>query len=243
INRWLLIAATGAWLMAIPVSISRALFFQGLLTAGFTFLIVARKPKYLGKMLVAVLGLFVALVVLSSVSYFQTALEAFTSRFDTANKVEGGIEGVLMDRYLGGLVKALSSSFDQSFFGKGLGMGTNVGSRLLAGDRNVFLIAEGEWGRVIGEMGPLLGLALVIIRLAVSAKLVLSSYHRVVANDPLAWIILSLALTLIPQSQWGQPTSLGFSTLVGGLLIAAVLHPPTNPSAPTHEDHPDRQLP
>ena len=42
-------------------------------------------------------------------------------------------------------------------------MGTNVGSTLLTGDR-AFLIAEQEWGRVIGELGLLMGFIVIVIR-------------------------------------------------------------------------------
>ena len=49
-------------------------------------------------------------------------------------------------------------------------MGTNVGSVLLTGGRT-FLIAEGEWGRVLGEQGPILGLGVIILRLALSFQM------------------------------------------------------------------------
>jgi len=52
-------------------------------------------------------------------------------------------------------------------------------------------------------------------------------------------MLLSFALLIIPQGQWAQPTSLGFSTLIGGLMIACfnggtqatigkVVHPANN---------------
>jgi hypothetical protein len=50
------------------------------------------------------------------------------------------------------------------FFGFGIGMGTNAGARLLIGRSDVFLIAEGEWGRMIGEMGAIFGVGAILIR-------------------------------------------------------------------------------
>jgi hypothetical protein len=73
---------------------------------------------------------------------FQTATGAFTSRFEVANEAEGGLEGVLIDRYLGGMIGAITEVRDY-FFGYGLGMGTNVGSMLLTGGQG-FLISEGS---------------------------------------------------------------------------------------------------
>jgi hypothetical protein len=34
-------------------------------------------------------------------------------------------------------------------------------------------------------------------------------------------MLLSFALLVFPQGQWAQPTTLGFSTLIVGMLIAA----------------------
>lgn len=152
---------------------------------------------------------------------FQNATKVFTTRFEMANKQEGGIDGVLMDRYIGGMVGALEKSFEQPFFGFGSGMGTNVGAMLLTG-KQVFLISEGEWGRVIGELGPLLGIFVIFFRLRFSAKLALTSYSKLRHGNLLPWMLLSFALLNIPQGQWAQPTSLGFSTLIGGLLLASL---------------------
>ena len=41
-------------------------------------------------------------------------------------------------------------------FGLGVGIGTNVGAKLLTGER-AFLVAEGTFGATLGEFGPVLG--------------------------------------------------------------------------------------
>ncbi|MGA0556488.1 hypothetical protein ACO2Q8_07550 [Larkinella sp. VNQ87] len=224
VNRLLLLASTVSLLMAIPLSISRGLFFQIGVSVLFACLAMVNKPKSLVRIVVAAGVITVALYFLQNLSYFQTATEAFLSRFEVANKVEGGVEGVLLDRYLGGLVEALSSSVDQPFFGYGMGMGTNVGSMLLTGG-TTFLISEGEWGRLIGEMGPLFGLLVIFIRLIFCAKITLAAVQRLQSGEVLPWMLLSFGLLIIPQGQWAQPTSLGFSTLIGGLMIASFRQP------------------
>lgn len=221
INKFLLLGATFALLLSIPLSISRALFFQTIVSLIFTVLAASRKPKYIGKIVGVTFGLGIILMILSQTETFQIATGAFLQRFDTANRVEGGLEGVLIDRYLGGMVGALSRTGSQPLFGFGLGMGTSVGSMLLSG-QIVFMIAEGEWGREIGELGPVLGLALVFIRIALGGKLALESYQKLANGDILPWLLLSLALTQVTQGGWGQPTSLGFSVLMGGLTLAAI---------------------
>lgn len=142
-------------------------------------------------------------------------------RFTTANETEGGLKGTLGDRYLGGMLDAITNSNELPFFGYGIGMGTNVGSMLLTG-KNQFLIAEGEWGRLIGEMGILMGLAVIALRLALSVKISLACYKRLIQGDFLPWILLSFSLLTLPQGQWSQPTSLGFSIVITGFTIASL---------------------
>jgi hypothetical protein len=221
VNRLLLICATISLLAAIPLSISRTLFFQFGVSLVFSMIAISRKPKYMGRMILALCGGVIALIVLSKASFFQTATEAFTARFDSANEQEGGLKGVLGDRYLGMLLGALSKSSEQPFFGYGLGMGSNVGSMLLSGERG-FLIAEDEWARVLGELGPLMGLSVIILRLSFCIKVTLAGYRKLIQNDFLPWMLLSFGLLYIPQGQWSQPTSLGFSILIGGLVLASV---------------------
>lgn len=220
INRILLIAATGALIIAIPFSISRSLFFHIAVSLLFTLIAISRKPKFLGRMLIVVALLIAVIAIFSQHSSFQVATAAFSTRFEQANTIEGGVEGVLADRYLGGMIGALKESSYLSFFGYGLGMGTNVGSMLLTGG-HAFLISEGEWGRVIGELGPLMGVAVIFLRLAFSFRIAIASFKKLEQNDLLPWILLSFGLLTIPQAQWSQPTSLGFSIIIGGLIIAS----------------------
>ena len=221
VPRWLLVGATVALLAAIPLSISRGLFFSVIVSLAFTLVAVARRPKYLGQLLVAVVGGAVALFILSKMGFFQTGIEAFTSRFESAGVAEGGLQGTLGNRYVGSLQNALIGSFSYPFFGYGLGLGTNVGNMLL-GLSGGYAVGEGEWERLAGELGPLMGLSVVFIRLALSARLAMAGYRRLVAGDLLPWLLLSFCLLSLPQAQWAQPTSLGFSILIGGLTLASL---------------------
>lgn len=221
INRLVLLAATVGLLAAIPFSISRSLLLFVAVALLFTVLGMLRKPQNIGRLVLLALGGVVVLLALSRVSVLQTPIEAFVSRFTAASDVEGGLQGSLGNRYLGGMLDALLNSAQQPFFGYGIGMGTNAGSALLTGDRS-FLIAEGEWGRLIGEMGPWLGLVLIFIRIALCVKLAIACYQRLQHDDLLPWILLGNGLLMIPQSQWAQPTALGFSTLITGLIIASL---------------------
>lgn len=221
INRFILIGGTLALLASIPLSISRTLFFSIIVSLIFTIIAISKKPEYISKILGATICVVISLVVLSQTEFFQTATKAFTSRFETASKIEGGVESTLVDRYLGGMIAEITENDTKSFFGYGIGMGTNAGSAMLTGDRS-FLIAEGEWGRLIGEMGMLMGLAVIFIRLGFCLAIAIASLRRLSSGDLLPWILLSFGLLIIPQGQWAQPTALGFSTLIGGLILASL---------------------
>lgn len=220
-NRLLLIASAAALLASIPLSISRTLFFSVGLTVVFAVFSVAGSPKYFAKIVYALVGISILLVALGQTQFFQTATQAFTDRFTNANESEGGLQGVFGNRFFGGLVEAITNSSEIPFFGYGLGMGTNVGSSLLVGKRT-FLIAEVEWARLIGEMGLLLGLLVIIVRLWLSTDLLAKSFRQIKSGNLLPWVLLSFAITNLPQAQWAQPTSLGFSVISGGLVLAAL---------------------
>lgn len=221
INKLMLYGSTIGLVAAIPLSISRSLTF--FIVVAFVFLLVSviRKPENILRIVFAVIGFALILTVLSKVSYFQTASDAFLSRFTSANNNEGGLEGTIGDRYFGGMSSALANSTEQPFFGYGTGMGSNVGSMLLTGGHR-FLISEEEWGRVIGETGAVMGLAVILLRLILSFKFLSLAYKKMVNGDMLPWMMASFALLVIPQGQWAQPTSLGFATLIGGLLFASM---------------------
>ena len=221
INRLILIGATGALLIVIPLSISRSLFFS--IGVVFVFVILAslRKPEYLLKMVLSGFIILIILAVANQFSFFQTGIEVFTARFENANAVEGGVEDVLLDRYLGGLFSAISFKAQVPIFGYGLGRYSNVGSTLLSG-KIVSGIAEGEWGRIIAESGPILGLLTVFARIGLSIKFSLLSLRKLGQGDLLPWLLLSFCLLTFPQGNWAQPTSLGFCVILPGLLLASL---------------------
>lgn len=221
VNRILLIGATISLIAAIPLSISRTLSFTLGVICLFSLLSVASQPKFLLRMLVFIcLGGFV-IVALSNTPMFQTATEVIAQRFDNASKSEGSLTNTILDRFFGGMITAISNSNNLPFFGHGLGMGTNAGGAILTGGRTGFLIAEGEWGRLVGEMGFVIGVFVLLIRLIFCIDIFMKSFMNMKSGNVLPWLLLSVGILYLLQGQWAQPTILGFSTLLGGLILAS----------------------
>lgn len=219
VPNYLLILATIALLAAIPLSVSRTVLFQIAVSLAFCVAISKSNPGVLKKILI--IGSVSALILLGlkNFEFFKTASLAFEERFTSANETEGGVEGVFIDRFLGGMYKMImDESFE--FWGSGLGIGTNAGAKIMTGRRD-FLIAEEEWGRIIGEMGFILGLMTILIRGGVVVKLLSDSWSMVKQNNILPWMLTSFGMFIILQGAWAQPTTLGFSVLAGGLVISS----------------------
>ena len=220
VKKWLVISATFCFIIAIPISISRTLLFQTLISLAFLLVIAIRKPNKLIKIIAALFVGTGLLFLLNNVDFFRTGIEVFIDRFESANEAEGGASGVFVDRFLGGMIGAVTNLNDLPFWGHGVGMGTNVGAKLLTGQTD-FLISEQEWGRLIGEMGILLGLAAIGLRAALTVKMAIQSFRALRRENYLPWMLLSFGFLFILQGQWAQPTALGFAVLSGGLILAA----------------------
>lgn len=221
LNRWFLIVATGSLVAVVPMSISRTLLGEVALSAFFALAILFQKPKIISQLLVAIVGIVLLLLVLNTYTFFQTGVEAFTTRFESANQTEGGAKGVLVDRFLGGMYGAIVESEHLPLWGHGIGMGTNAGAKLMTGKRS-FLISEEEWGRLLGEMGIILGMLIILIRLTLAKKLAIRAFIALKTGYFLPWMLLSFSLLNLIQGQWAQPTALGFAVLSTGLTMAAL---------------------
>jgi hypothetical protein len=220
IPQYLLLFSTLSLLAAIPLSISRTILFEVAMSIMFLIVVAIRNPKFLGSLVAIFVIGFLLVLGLSFFPFFQTSTGAFTERFTTANDSEGGlVQGVFIDRFLGGMVGAITSDETPPFWGKGLGMGTSAGAKLLTGDAD-FLISEGEWGRMIGEMGLILGFSFIFLRLYLIFQLMTKSISAIGKKNPLPWLLMSFAVFMIAQSQLGQTTSLGFTVLATGLILA-----------------------
>jgi len=219
INRILLLTATVCLFAAIPLSISRSLFFQAVISLFFLAVGTARKPKFMGKLIGAVIVGVIAFIILSQATFFKTILEVFSVRYEGANESEGGLQGVFLGRYLGSVIDVIKPTLP--FFGYGLGLGTSVGATILNGKSGLG-ISEDEWGRLFGELGLFMGGTIIFVRLKLYVKLLSAAYKRLAGGDLLAWMLASFAMPNTPLGQWAQPAGLGFGVLITALMLASL---------------------
>jgi hypothetical protein len=128
----------------------------------------------------------------------------------------------LVDRFLGESYNGLMDAAEKPILGYGLGIGTHVGRRLLIGDRfSPFVSSEGEFNRVISEIGPILGLLSAGVRLSLGFFLLFKSWLMLRTGNLLPWMLMSFGFLQVTVAYWAQPNALGFSIVMGGLVWAS----------------------
>jgi hypothetical protein len=220
--KWIWASVTGL-IFALPISISRTLLFNYSLTSVFAVAASIRSGKALGNLLVYGAAIVVAVSLASQSALFQDALKAFSVRWEQANEVEGGeegVRGVLEHRVGGNFLGGAAFAGETPILGKGIGLGTNVGATRFKG-KKAFLVAENSWPATIGEMGPLLGAILLGWRVMLAFKMVNLGWKASGRINSLPLLIASAAVPNILLTPTAQPTGLGFIVLSCGLMLAA----------------------
>ena len=158
-----------------------------------------------------------AYAVLHGLADFREGLDVNKERFRSA----GGLREGILYRWFGDFESAWESEKEAAWLGAGLGMGTNVGAGLATGTRQ-FLLAEGEWARIILESGPVLGVAFIALRVAIAACLLTRSVRALRERDePLPALLLAAGVFDLMTGQWGQATVSGFAVLTAALCMAS----------------------
>jgi hypothetical protein len=222
VPRWIWLAAAGM-VFALPLSISRTLFFHYALVALFAAAASALAGRAVRSLLAGCLVLAVLAAGISQFELFQEAREVFLARWEKAQRSdapEEGIGGILLNRVGGSFAQAFGMADDVELFGKGIGLATNVGAVRAVGEKS-FIVAEGAWPAMVGELGPILGFALIAWRLGLALKLALLACRQALLQNTLPLILGGMAIQGLVIGQTSQPTGLGFLVLAAGLMLAA----------------------
>ena len=85
----------------------------------------------------------------------------------------------------------------------------------------MFLLTEGEWGRVVLESGPILGLAFLVWRTLLTITLGLFSIKHLKRGEILPIMLYCAGFLSLLNGQFGQPTNLE-NVQAGGDIITAI---------------------
>jgi hypothetical protein len=226
--------------LALPISISRGVMIMcGLVAAVFICSIII-KGAFNATFVRALFGVALVLVALSFLPITKEAWMVFMDRWDTASaEVQGDAWGSLTDRVADGFTAPFNLMLDVPFFGHGIGVGSNVGAKLLSG-RVGFLLSENEWERAMMELGPLLGLGFIGMRTALTLHLLILSWHALrKKGDFLPMLITSASVPSLLLLQWSVPTQLGFAIFEAGLVLALIESPIDDDDEEEDEDRDD----
>ncbi|MEO7413150.1 MAG: hypothetical protein ABIZ81_07320 [Opitutaceae bacterium] len=220
---YLLIACGVAIAIALPVSISRTVMIAtGIVAVAFVATLPMSSSR-LTSLVRPIILLCLVLAALTQMPVFKESTDVFMMRWDqTAIEADGAAWESLLDRTLRAFTNTTYFLEQASLFGDGIGMGSNVGSRLTTGSVG-FGLAEEEWGKILLELGPVLGLAFIAFRIWLTFHLGREAWRALrYERDALPLMIWAALMIAILQGQWAPPTVLGFAVLGGGLILASL---------------------
>ena len=232
-RNWLLLGGGFALVVTIAVSGSRSVLLAVLVVLASLLAIIAFRPSAMNQFGRNLLIAVVVLVVVVRLPVFQEGVQVLSDRFTAvAEAEEKSIASGLAARMFYGFTEGISFLPKAPIAGYGLGIGTNGGAKFLTG-RTVFLLTEGEWGRIILESGPILGVAFLLWRTILTFNLGVFSYRQLKGGEILPLMLYCAGFVSLLNGQFGQPTNLGFSVFICGLSLAAAnLKTPVEGSVP-----------
>jgi hypothetical protein len=215
-GRYLAMAVSFAVAGSALLSSSRSTTLSVVMVAAAGAICVWIQPKFFkGSMWLALVTLVVVLA-FSSSRTIREGVWVLGERFGSAEGLKVGI----LDRTISGFTDAFRTLGSHGWIGAGLGVGTNAGAGLLTGSRE-FLLAEGEWDRILAEVGPVFGLAFILFRIVLGWHLFQKALVALRRGEPLAMLLLGMCVLLVLNGQLGTATTLGFMTFGAGLTLAA----------------------
>lgn len=221
---WYLLIGCGlAIALALPVSISRTVMLGTAVVACAFLISLPFTSSRLAGLARPLLLLVLVAVGLSRLPVFREGLSVYMMRWDSATDASTASAWTnVMDRTVNGFTNPYYFMQAAPFLGHGIGTGSNVGARLTSGEVG-FLLAEEEWGKVLLELGPVLGAAFILLRLALTGWLGWLAWRALRdERNTLPLLIFSATALTVLQGQWAPPTVLGFAVIGSGLLLGAL---------------------
>lgn len=239
-KRWLLLASAAGLLIGVGVSGSRACVLAVALVVLPIFVIFLIRPSAVNRAGGTLLAIVFLGFIASYLPFFKEGLNVLSDRFvDSAEVAETSIVGGLIERMVHEFTEPFSYIGKIPMTGYGLGLGTAGGAKFLTGT-GMILLTENEWGRIIAESGPILGLMFIVWRVSLTGKLLVGSLRALKLGEVLPILLFFCTFLAVLNGQLGQPTTLGFTVVLAGLCLAA-----TNPreeTTPGEEEEADQRI-
>ena len=221
--RWLTWASTGALLLSIPVVGSRTVAYElasVAVCAGVAAMLGVTQLFRVLKIVAPILALY---LLVSFLPIFSTASVSMHARFQHANTAEGGSVGrVIAHRTLVPIEEELEmTDFAGHPIGVGMGQGASAIVELMTGKAG-FSLGEDELGRVMAEMGPLVGISFMLFRLVLALFFIMQALVVARNQEPLALFFVPLAVSGIFLGVLEQPTEQGFMVIGVAFTLAAL---------------------
>lgn len=231
IGRFLLLAALIAYIISIPISISRTHFVQSFYVLAFALVISCKSTKAMSRIITLFVFLVVLIPILSLNEDLRLFLDVFFARFDSANESEGGLGASAFERTFGWASRAIEKA---PLFGYGEGHFSNFGMKMIVGDvanwqgnlSNIADATEMEWGRIICEDGVILGGMILLLRFSLCLHVLKKSYKQLkITNDYLLWLLMPMTVYSVALFQLKASYNLGFMSLITVACLTLIRHP------------------
>ena len=186
-------------------------------------IIVALDRRSMSNVMGMLVPIGIVMVVATNLDIFHEGREVFEARLQNTNDAAVGIAGTASNwtaRIFGNFYGGFAAIKDAPALGAGLGVGTNVGARVLSGQFG-FLLAEGEWPRVVLELGPFLAMPYLLIRCLICVTLYIEAARSARNGNVLPMLLFGSCALLVTIGQFSQTSTLGFAVLGAGLCLAS----------------------
>jgi hypothetical protein len=230
-KNWLLLFSAAALVVGISVSGSKSAVASVLLVVLAVLVILIFRPRAINRLGWTLVIAVVGAIALSYLPIFKEGVKILSDRFTSAAEAaETTVLWGMIDRVIGDFTEVFQNWDKFPLFGYGLGIGTNVAGRILLG-RPMFLLAEREWSRVVGESGWIFGFAFLLWRTLLTFRLGQLSFRALQRDSLLPILLFGCSGIVLLNGQLGQSTTLGFTVLLNGLCPAATRPPVVDPSS------------
>lgn len=215
--KWLIVVGAISILIAMSVSGSRALVLACMLVVIAGLAAGLLSGKRVGSILALIAVVSIAIPVLFSFGVLQEGVAAFSERW-SSEESSGATGGKAMTNRVGG---SFLTAFEWAGRVPITGMGVGISSNLATEIKASALPVEGEWERVIYEIGPITGFLYLGFRTALAFQLLVFGFGAVRSGNYLCILLGAACFFDILTGNIRQVTSYGYIAVCAGLCLAA----------------------